>query len=123
VAELGIEIPSERMLAGWIDEAGGRPPRQNGLRAEKMTIRASQLPKDPYLGYDAQEVARAAGACLHCKPPVPCTLACPRQTDIPRVMGLAGQAACEGLNLTRWFLDRERVEAARISDLISDAYN
>jgi hypothetical protein len=38
-------------------------------------------------------------------------------------MGLAGQAACEGLNLTRWFWEQERVEAARICDQISDAYN
>jgi hypothetical protein len=36
---------------------------------------------------------------------------------------LAGQAACEGLQLTRWFWDEERVEAARICDAITDAYN
>lgn len=88
-----------------------------------MTVRISHIPKNPYLGYDAQEIARVAGACLQCRAPAPCTLVCPRQTDIPRVMGLAGQAACEGLNLTRWFWEQERVEAARICDQISDAYN
>jgi hypothetical protein len=38
-------------------------------------------------------------------------------------MRLAGQAACEGLQLTRWFWDEERVESARICDAITDAYN
>jgi hypothetical protein len=38
-------------------------------------------------------------------------------------MRLAGQAACEGLSLTRWFWDQERVEAARITDAIADSYN
>jgi len=28
-----------------------------------MTLRLSQIPKDPYLGYDAQAVARLAAAC------------------------------------------------------------
>jgi hypothetical protein len=38
-------------------------------------------------------------------------------------MRLAGQAACEGLSLVRWFQETEQVEAARISDAITDAYN
>lgn len=88
-----------------------------------MTVRISQLHRDPYLGFDTQAIARAAAGCLQCKPPAPCTLACPHESDIPGVMRLAGQAACEGLSLTRWFWDRERVEAARICDAISDSYN
>jgi NADPH-dependent glutamate synthase beta subunit-like oxidoreductase len=88
-----------------------------------MTVRVSQLRKDPYLGYDAAEVARMAAACLQCLSPSPCTLACSRKADIPRVMRLAGQAACEGLALTRWFWDEERIEAARVTDAISDSYN
>jgi hypothetical protein len=88
-----------------------------------MTVRISQIPKDPYLGYDAAGLAQMASACLQCSTPAPCTLACSRQADIPRLMRLAGQAACEGLQLTRWFWEDERVEAARISDAITDAYN
>ena len=86
-------------------------------------IRVSRLPRDPYLGYDTLNVARAAAACLQCGAPAPCTLACGHQTDIPRVMRLAGQAACEGLALTRWLLDQEQVEAARLADEICDSYN
>ena len=48
---------------------------------------------------------------------------CSRNADIPQVMRLAGQAACEGLALTRWFWSEERVEAARITDEICDSYN
>lgn len=88
-----------------------------------MTVRVSKMPRDPYLGFDAHEVARAAAACLQCRLPAPCTLACPRTADIPRVMRLAGQAACEGLALTRWFLDEEQVAAAVICDAITDSYN
>jgi NADPH-dependent glutamate synthase beta subunit-like oxidoreductase len=89
----------------------------------QMTLRLSDVPKDPYLGYDALQVARLGAACLQCPSPAPCTLSCARGADIPRVMRLAGQAACEGLALTRWFLDSERVESARICDAISDAYS
>jgi len=88
-----------------------------------VTVRVSKLPKDPYLGYDAANVAHMASACLQCSSPAPCTRACPRQADIPRVMRLAGQAACEGLSLTRWFWEREQVESALIRDAIADAYN
>ena len=88
-----------------------------------MTVRMPTQTRDPYLGYDGLQVARAAAACLQCGAPAPCTLACGHQTDIPRVMRLAGQAACEGLALTRWFLDREQVEAARVADDICDCYN
>ena len=88
-----------------------------------MTIRMSRMPKDPYLGFDAVKVARMASACLQCTPPAPCTMSCPREADIPRVMRLAGQAACEGLSLVRWFQETEQVESARISDAITDAYN
>ena len=86
-------------------------------------IRISKTPRDPYLGYDSLQVSRAAAACLQCGAPAPCTLACGHQTDIPHVMRLAGQAACEGLVLTRWFLDSEQVEAARLADEICDSYN
>ncbi|HSR46757.1 MAG TPA: hypothetical protein VLL77_02100 [Anaerolineales bacterium] len=88
-----------------------------------MTLRVSTLPRDPYLGYDPEQMARLATACLQCLSPAPCTLACSRQADLPRVVRLAGQAACEGLALSRWFLDREGVESARVSDAITDAYN
>ena len=88
-----------------------------------MTVRISKVPNDPYLGYEAAAVARAAAACLQCTPPAPCTLSCPQQTDIPGVMRMAGRAACEGLSLIRWFQDHERVESARICDAISDSYN
>ena len=88
-----------------------------------MTLHLADVPHDPYLGYDAQEVARLGAACLQCPSPAPCTFGCPRAADIPRVMRLAGQAACEGLAVTRWFWDRERVEAARIGDAITDAYS
>jgi hypothetical protein len=88
-----------------------------------MTVRLNSLPKDPYLGYDAQQIARQAAACLQCEAPAPCTLACPRSADVPGLMRLAGQAACEGLSLQRWFWDRERVEASRICDAIADSYN
>ena len=88
-----------------------------------MTIRMGAIPKDPYLGYDPQAVARLGAACLRCSAPAPCTLACSRQADIPRVVRLAGQAACEGLALSRWFMDGEQVEAARIADAITDAYS
>ena len=88
-----------------------------------MTIRMGAIPKDPYLGYDPQAVARLGAACLRCSAPAPCTLACSRQADIPRVVRLAGQAACEGLALSRWFMDREQVEAARIADAMTDAYS
>ncbi|NIM93179.1 MAG: hypothetical protein GTO18_05655 [Anaerolineales bacterium] len=87
-----------------------------------MTVRISAIPKDPYLGFDALQVAHAATACLQCRTPAPCILACPRNADIPRVMRLAGQAACEGLALTRWFQDEETVEIDRITDAISDSY-
>jgi hypothetical protein len=38
-------------------------------------------------------------------------------------MVLAGQAACEGLAITSWFHERERIEAEKITDLIADSYN
>jgi NADPH-dependent glutamate synthase beta subunit-like oxidoreductase len=88
-----------------------------------MTLRLREIPKDPYLGYDAVAVARWGAACLQCVSPAPCTQACHRHADIPRVMRLAGQAACEGLALPRWFQDREAVEAARIADALTDCYS
>ena len=88
-----------------------------------MTVRISQRPRDPYLGCDAEQAARMAAACLQCLPPAPCTLACPRGSDLPRLVRLVGQAACEGLSLPRWFRDEEQVESARICDAITDSYN
>lgn len=88
-----------------------------------MTVRVGTLPKDPYLGYDPHQMMRLAAACLQCAAPAPCTVACRREADIPRVIRLAGQAACEGLALSRWFLDREAVETARVSDAITDSYS
>src|SRR3990172_8680162 len=92
-------------------------------REGTMTIRIGAVPKDPYLGYDPQAVARLAAACLRCAAPAPCTLACSRQADIPPVLRLAGQAAGEGVALSPWFMDGEQVEAARIADAITDAYS
>ena len=88
-----------------------------------MTVRISKIPNDPYLGFDAGQITRLASACFQCRPPAPCTLACPREADIPSVIRLAGHAACEGLSLTRWLWDRDQVEAARICDDITDVYN
>jgi NADPH-dependent glutamate synthase beta subunit-like oxidoreductase len=88
-----------------------------------MTIRIPIPARDPYLGYDARQVARMALSCLQCVSPAPCTLACSREADIPRIMRLAGQAACEGLALSRWLMDEEQVQAARITDAICDTYN
>jgi NADPH-dependent glutamate synthase beta subunit-like oxidoreductase len=87
-----------------------------------MTVRISKIPNAPYLGYDARQIAHLAAACFHCTPPAPCTLSCPRETDIPRVIRLAGQAACEGLSITRWYWDQERIEAARTADAITDSF-
>jgi NADPH-dependent glutamate synthase beta subunit-like oxidoreductase len=50
-----------------------------------MKVRITKILKDPYLGYNALEVARTASACLQCTTPTPYTLACSRQADIPRV--------------------------------------
>lgn len=87
-----------------------------------MTLRLSNIPRHTHLGYNAIAVARTAAACLQCFPPAPCTRACPRGSDIPSVTRFAGQAACEGLALTRWFWDDERLEAARITDPICESY-
>lgn len=88
-----------------------------------MTLRLPAGGSRPYLGYDALHVARLASGCLQCTPQAPCSLACPRQADIPSVMRLAGQAACEGLVLSRWYLDDDRLESARIGDEIAAAYS
>jgi hypothetical protein len=79
--------------------------------------------KDPYVGYDASLVARAAKVCADCGEFAPCTVACSHAVDVPGIVQLAGRAACEALPLLRWFLDRESVEAARITDMICDSYN
>jgi NADPH-dependent glutamate synthase beta subunit-like oxidoreductase len=89
----------------------------------KMTARISKLRKNPYLGYPAQEAAQQASACFQCGSPAPCTLACHNQSDIPGLIRLVGQAACEGLALARWFDSEEKIETARISDAITDCYN
>jgi len=87
-----------------------------------MTVRVSTLSNNPYLGYMAMDVAHMAAACLHCRQPAPCTLACPRGSDIPMVMRLAGHAACEGLALTSWFDEAESIEVCRITDAINEVY-
>ncbi len=78
---------------------------------------------DPYVGYEPRTVAGAAAACLACGDSPPCMAACGRQVDILSIVQLAGKAACEALALTRWFQDREQVEAARVTDMICDSYN
>lgn len=88
-----------------------------------MRLRIRDIPREPYLGFNALQAARTAAACLQCGSPAPCTLACSQGADVPAVMRLVGHAACEGLSLPRWFWDRDRVEAARICDAITEAYS
>ena len=88
-----------------------------------MTVRISTIPNNPYLGYHAQAFARLASGRLHSPTPTPCSSSCLRHTGIPRVMRLAGQAAREGLQLSSWFWEEERGEAARICDAITEAYD
>ncbi len=86
-----------------------------------MTVQLN-IPKDPYREYDAEAVARMALACLECDP-APCMLNCPQRADVPQVMRLARRAACEGIALSRWMLDDERLIEAQVSDAIADSYN
>jgi NADPH-dependent glutamate synthase beta subunit-like oxidoreductase len=79
--------------------------------------------KDPYVGYEPRRVARAAAACLACGEDAACMQVCKQGVDIQGIVGLAGKAACEALALPRWFMDREAVEAARITDAICSSYN
>jgi hypothetical protein len=88
-----------------------------------MTIRLSPLPRDPYLGFDARCVACMAAACMHCSHPASCSLACSRKADIPRTILPASRVAREGLSLTRWLWDQDKVDAARVTDASKDAYN
>lgn len=81
------------------------------------------IPKNPYLGYDVSQAARGALACVECPTPAPCQLACAHDVNIPQVLRWARSAACEGLALSRWLMDEEEVEAARIADEICDCYN
>ena len=81
------------------------------------------ISKNPYLGYDVNEAARSALACLECPTPAPCQMACAQGVDIPKVMRWAGMAACEALALPRWLMTDEEVEDARIADDICDCYN
>ena len=87
-----------------------------------MTVRVSKIPKDPYLGYDAEHITRLAAACFQCRPPAPCTQSCPRKTDIPQAMQWAGHAACEGLSISRCLWDQEQIRAARSTDAITDSF-
>src|SRR3989304_4782998 len=52
-----------------------------------MTIRMGAIPKDPYLGYDPQAVARLAAACLRCGAPAPCTPVSPPPPPPPPPVG------------------------------------
>jgi NADPH-dependent glutamate synthase beta subunit-like oxidoreductase len=88
-----------------------------------MSTSTSTIPHDPYLEYDAQLIAGMAAACAQCGESPPCTQACSHAVAIPTVMHLAGQAACEGLALTRWLMTREAIETARVTDAIADCYN
>ncbi len=81
-----------------------------------------QIPKDPYLDYNAQ-AARTALACVDCPPPAPCVSGCPQGADVPGVMALVRRAACERLPLARWLLDEEGLATAQIADQIYDCYN
>ena len=88
------------------------------MRATTAVVR-----KDPYIGYAPVAVAEAAAACAACGESPPCMAACGREVDILSIIGLAGKAACEALALPRWFEDREKVEAARVTDMICDSFN
>ncbi len=88
-----------------------------------MDTTALVTSKDPYVGYEPQEVARAAAACAACGEWPPCMAACGHQVDILAIVQLAGKAACEALALPRWFQEKEKVEAARVTDMICDSYN
>ena len=88
-----------------------------------MDVNLSKIPKDPYLGYDAKEAVRSALLCLDCPHPAPCMMVCSQGVNIPKVMYWVGLAVCENLVLSRWLLDEEQVEAARITDQICDCYN
>ena len=88
-----------------------------------MNIRDARIPKNPYLGYDAREAVRSALACMECPTPAPCTTLCSQGVNIPKVMYWVGMAACEGLVLSRWLLNEEEIETARIVDQICDSYN
>jgi len=88
-----------------------------------MIASKNQIPRDPYLQYDANWLAGVASACAGCGDPAPCTQVCSNSVDIPAVMQLAGRAACEGLALARWTMSLEEVETARITDAIADCYN
>lgn len=83
----------------------------------------TSMVKDPYLRYQPAQIAAWSRSCLECGTPAPCTTACLQGIPIPDVVKLAGQAACEGLALSRWFMSREEVEGARITDAIADCYN
>ncbi len=86
-----------------------------------MAAKSVNIPKDPYRDYDAEAVAKIALSCLDCDP-APCMTGCPQRADVPQVMRLARRAACEGLVLSRWLMDDERLEAARTADQICDSY-
>lgn len=88
-----------------------------------MEASAPMITKDPYVGYQPQEVARAAAACLACGESPPCMIACSRQVDILSIVQLAGKAACEALALPRWFQEADQVEADKVTDMICDSYN
>ena len=88
-----------------------------------MKVQLSKIPKDPYLGYDAREAVRSALACMECPTPAPCTILCSQGVNIPKVMYWVGMAACEELVLSRWLMNEEEIEVARIADQICDSYN
>ena len=88
-----------------------------------MDVNLSHIPRNPYLGYDAKEAVRSALACLECPTPAPCQMFCSQGVNIPKVIYWMWLATCEGLVLSRWLLDEEQVEAARIADQICDCYN
>ena len=88
-----------------------------------MQATAPVVKKDPYVGYEPMSVAKAAVACAACGDAPPCMAACGHQVDILSIVALAGRAACEALALPRWFDERDRVEAARVTDMICDSFN
>ena len=79
--------------------------------------------QDPRKDFDPLAVARMAAACLDCPPPAPCVRGCPPAADIPQVMRLIRQVACESLPLAQWLLTAERRAELETTERLFDCYN
>ncbi|MGA2820715.1 MAG: hypothetical protein ABSF61_08675 [Anaerolineales bacterium] len=69
-----------------------------------------------------EAVVQAAVTCLHCRPPAPCTLACPQEAWIEGVMRFVAEAACGERPLRYWFRGLEVASVAEIEEWICEAY-